>query len=258
MAAPVNFHGYNLRARVIFRLFQFSKKNFNLSLHRCSHKRAVASTMKLYDRDMYWNDKCLPDEAKFEKVLIANRGEIACRIMNTCKRLGIKTVAVHSEADSLAVHTRMADEAICIGPAPTSESYLRMDKILRVVQETGAQAVHPGYGFLSENTVFAARLKEIGVSFVGPNSEAIHAMKDKIESKRIAAKAGVNMIPGYDGAIRDADHCVELANSIGYPVMIKASAGGGGKGMRIAHSDEEARSAFRLSQQEAKSSFGDD
>ncbi|XP_059172705.1 propionyl-CoA carboxylase alpha chain, mitochondrial-like isoform X2 [Physella acuta] len=214
--------------------------------------------MKLYDREMYWNDKFQTDEAKFDKILIANRGEIACRVINTCRRLGIKTVAVHSAADALAVHTRMADESVCIGPAPTSESYLRMDKILKAVQDSGAQAVHPGYGFLSENTVFAARLKEIGVSFVGPNSEAIHAMGDKIESKRIAAKAGVNMIPGYDGAIKDADHCVQLANNIGYPVMIKASAGGGGKGMRIAHNDEEARIAFRLSQQEAKASFGDD
>ncbi|BFZ00362.1 hypothetical protein BsWGS_03400 [Bradybaena similaris] len=214
--------------------------------------------MKLYEREMYWNDKYVPEEAKFDKILIANRGEIACRVINTCRRLGIRTVAVHSDADSLAVHTRMADESVCIGPAPTSQSYLRMDKILKAVQDTGAQAVHPGYGFLSENTVFAAKLKEIGVAFVGPNSESIRAMGDKIESKRIAEKAGVNMIPGYDGAIKDVDHCVQLANDIGYPVMIKASAGGGGKGMRIARSNEEARQAFRLSQEEAKSSFGDD
>uniref|UniRef100_A0A0B7B7K3 Biotin carboxylase n=1 Tax=Arion vulgaris TaxID=1028688 RepID=A0A0B7B7K3_9EUPU len=214
--------------------------------------------MKLYDREMYWNDQYVPEEVKFDKVLIANRGEIACRVINTCRRLGIKTVAVHSDVDSLAVHTRMADEAVCIGPAPTSESYLRIDKILKAVKDTGAQAVHPGYGFLSENTTFAAKLKEINVAFVGPNSESIRAMGDKIESKRIAEKAGVNMIPGYDGAIKDVNHCVELANQIGYPVMIKASAGGGGKGMRIARSDEEARQAFRLSQQEAKSSFGDD
>ncbi|XP_005106150.1 propionyl-CoA carboxylase alpha chain, mitochondrial isoform X2 [Aplysia californica] len=214
--------------------------------------------MKLYDREQYWNDRCMPEETKFDKILIANRGEIACRVIKTCQRLGIKTVAVHSSADSLAVHTRMADEAICIGPAPTSESYLRMDKILEAVKESGAQAVHPGYGFLSENTQFAAELKVLGVSFVGPNSEAIHAMGDKIESKRIAEKAGVNMIPGFDGAITDADHCVKLANDIGYPVMIKASAGGGGKGMRVARSDEDARLAFRLCTQEAKSSFGDD
>ncbi|KAK3788132.1 hypothetical protein RRG08_009678 [Elysia crispata] len=214
--------------------------------------------MKLYDREQYWNDRCKPDEAKFNKVLIANRGEIACRVINTCRRLGIKTVAVHSEADSLAVHTRSADEAICIGPAPSSESYLRMDKILQAIKDTGAEAVHPGYGFLSENTTFAAKLQDMGVAFVGPNSESIKAMGDKIESKRIAEKAGVNLIPGFDGAVRDADHCLELANQIGYPVMIKASAGGGGKGMRIARNDQEARTSFRLCTEEAKSSFGDD
>lgn len=214
--------------------------------------------MKLYDREQYWNDRSLPEEPKFDKILIANRGEIACRVIKTCQRLGIKTVAVHSTADSLAVHTRMADERVCIGPPPTSESYLCMDKILKAVQDTGAQAVHPGYGFLSENTVFAAELAKLGVAFVGPNSEAIHAMGDKIESKRIAEKAKVNMIPGYDGVVQDAEHCVTLANDIGYPVMVKASAGGGGKGMRVANNDEEARLAFRLSSQEALASFGDD
>ncbi|XP_067668543.1 propionyl-CoA carboxylase alpha chain, mitochondrial-like [Haliotis asinina] len=223
----------------------------------CLSRRTLYTTIPL-QRELYWNEKSDPKESKFDKVLIANRGEIACRVINTCRRLGIKTVAVHSDVDSLAVHTRMADEAVCIGPAPTSQSYLNMDVILQAVKDTGAQAVHPGYGFLSENTVFAAKLAEIGVEFVGPNSEAIHAMGDKIESKRIAAKAGVNMIPGHDGVVKDADHCVTLANQIGYPVMIKASAGGGGKGMRVAWNDEETRQAFRLSTQEAQSSFGDD
>ncbi|XP_053403995.1 propionyl-CoA carboxylase alpha chain, mitochondrial-like [Mercenaria mercenaria] len=207
---------------------------------------------------MYWNDRTVEGEPMFDKILIANRGEIACRVIKTCKRLGIKTVAVHSEADSMAVHKRMADEAICIGPAPTNQSYLVMENILQAVKDTGAQAVHPGYGFLSENTVFAAKLSEIGVQFIGPNSEAIRAMGDKIESKRIATAARVNMIPGHDGVVENADHCVQLANEIGYPVMVKASAGGGGKGMRIAWNDKECQEAFRLSSQEAASSFGDD
>ncbi|XP_076453937.1 propionyl-CoA carboxylase alpha chain, mitochondrial-like [Babylonia areolata] len=209
-------------------------------------------------KDMYWNDRGEAQEEKFDKVLIANRGEIACRVIQSCRRQGIKTVAVHSDVDSLAKHARMADEAVCIGKAPTSESYLRMDKILEAVQSTGAQAVHPGYGFLSENTVFAAKLNEIGVEFIGPNSESIHAMGDKIQSKKIATKAKVNMIPGHDGVVENADHCVKLAKEIGYPVMIKASAGGGGKGMRVANTDEEARVAFRLCTEEAKSSFGDE
>ncbi|KAL8582914.1 hypothetical protein ACOMHN_057067 [Nucella lapillus] len=229
------------------------------------------STTKSKLKEMYWNDKSDPNEQKFDKVLIANRGEIACRVIKTCQRLGIKTVAVHSDVDSLALHTRLADEAVCIGKAPTSESYLRMDKILDAVQSTGAQAVHPGYGFLSENTIFAAKLNEIGVEFIGPNSSSIQAMGDKIESKRIATKAQVNMIPGHDGVvedvehcvklakeIEDVEHCVKLAKDIGYPVMIKASAGGGGKGMRVARDEEEARMAFRLCTEEAKSSFGDD
>ncbi|XP_064615052.1 propionyl-CoA carboxylase alpha chain, mitochondrial-like [Liolophura sinensis] len=212
----------------------------------------------LRHEDFYWNDKTQPSESQFDKILIANRGEIACRVINSCKRLGIKTVAVHSDVDSMALHVRSADEAVCIGPAPSSQSYLNMEAILSAVKSTGAQAVHPGYGFLSENTVFAARLAEVGVEFIGPSSSAINAMGDKIESKRIATKAKVNMIPGHDGVVQDAEHCVKLANEIGYPVMIKASAGGGGKGMRIAWNDKEARSAFRLSSQEAKSSFGDD
>ncbi|XP_048746119.1 propionyl-CoA carboxylase alpha chain, mitochondrial-like [Ostrea edulis] len=221
------------------------------------YKRCIYTTAPKL-KNIYWNDKYNDGEEVFEKILIANRGEIACRVIHTCKRLGIKTVAVHSEADSLSLHTRLADEAICVGPPPTSQSYLNMDAILKAVKDTGAQAVHPGYGFLSENTVFAAKLAEIGVEFIGPTSDSIKAMGDKIQSKRIASKAKVNMIPGHDGVVEDADHCVKLANEIGYPVMIKASAGGGGKGMRIAWNDKEARDSYRLSKQEAASSFGDD
>lgn len=223
-------------------------------------KRSLYTTAKLSSlaKGNYWNDLCQENESKFDKILIANRGEIAVRVINTCKRLGIKTVAVHSSIDSMALHVQLADEAVCIGPAPTNQSYLDMDAILNAVKDTKAQAVHPGYGFLSENTVFAAKLAEIGVEFIGPHSGSIQAMGDKIESKRIADKAKVNLIPGFDGEVRDADHCVELANQIGYPVMIKASAGGGGKGMRIANNDKETRDAFRLSTQEAAASFGDD
>uniref|UniRef100_A0A915A7Q6 Propionyl-CoA carboxylase alpha chain, mitochondrial n=3 Tax=Parascaris univalens TaxID=6257 RepID=A0A915A7Q6_PARUN len=211
-----------------------------------------------YDRSLYFLDPIDPNEPKFDKILIANRGEIACRIIKTCRAMGIKTVAVHSDVDSASLHVRLADEAVCVGPAPTSESYLRADRILQAVRDTGAQAVHPGYGFLSENTTFAAQLEEAGAKFIGPNSKAILAMGDKIHSKRIATEARVNMIPGYDGEINDDDECVKVANQIGYPVMIKASAGGGGKGMRIAWNDKEARDGYRLSKQEAKSSFGDD
>ncbi|KHJ97318.1 Carbamoyl-phosphate synthase L chain, ATP binding domain protein [Oesophagostomum dentatum] len=185
-------------------------------------------------------------------------GEIACRVIKTARAMGIKTVAVHSDVDSGSLHVKMADEAVCIGTAPTSESYLRADRILEAVKQTGAQAVHPGYGFLSENTKFAAELEKAGAVFVGPNSKAVLSMGDKIHSKQIAMAAKVNMIPGYDGEIADEDMCVKVANDIGYPVMIKASAGGGGKGLRIAWNDKQAREGFRLSKQEAKSSFGDD
>ncbi|KJH46335.1 putative acetyl-CoA carboxylase, biotin carboxylase subunit [Dictyocaulus viviparus] len=198
------------------------------------------------------------DEPKFDKILIANRGEIACRVIKTARAMGIKTVAVHSDVDSGSLHVKMADEAVCVGGAPTSESYLRADRILEAVKQTGAQAVHPGYGFLSENTKFAAELEKTGAVFIGPNSKAILDMGDKIHSKKIATAAKVNMIPGFDGEINDEDMCVKVANDIGYPVMIKASAGGGGKGMRIAWNDKEARDGYRLSKQEAKSSFGDD
>jgi propionyl-CoA carboxylase alpha chain len=197
-------------------------------------------------------------EKLFDKVLVANRGEIACRVMRTCKRLGIKTVAVYSEADSQATHVRMADEAICVGPAPSSQSYLRVDHIMEAVKSTKAQAVHPGYGFLSENEAFAKALEEHGAVFVGPPSSAIRAMGDKIESKKLAKAARVSTIPGYLGEVHNDEEVLKIAHEIGYPVMIKASAGGGGKGMRIAWNDEEAISGFHLSKAEAKSSFGDD
>ncbi|CAP34639.1 Protein CBR-PCCA-1 [Caenorhabditis briggsae] len=198
------------------------------------------------------------NEPKFDKILIANRGEIACRVIKTAKAMGIKTVAVHSDVDSNSLHVKMADEAICVGEAPTAKSYLRVDRILQAVEDTGAQAVHPGYGFLSENTKFAAELEKAGAKFIGPNSKAILDMGDKIHSKKIATAARVSMIPGYDGEIPEEDFCVKVSREIGYPVMIKASAGGGGKGMRVAWNDKQAREGYRLSKQEAASSFGDD
>ncbi|XP_061291293.1 propionyl-CoA carboxylase alpha chain, mitochondrial isoform X2 [Bos javanicus] len=198
------------------------------------------------------------NEKTFDKILIANRGEIACRVIKTCKKMGIKTVAIHSDVDASSVHVKMADEAVCVGPAPTSKSYLNMNAIMDAVRSTRAQAVHPGYGFLSENKEFAKRLAAEDVIFIGPDTHAIQAMGDKIESKLLAKKAKVNTIPGFDGVVKDADEAVRIAREIGYPVMIKASAGGGGKGMRIAWDDEETRDGFRFSSQEAASSFGDD
>ncbi|APO69858.1 propionyl-CoA carboxylase subunit alpha 2 (plasmid) [Rhizobium gallicum] len=192
------------------------------------------------------------------KILIANRGEIACRVIKTAKRLGIATVAAYSDADRDAMHVKMADEAMHIGPAPSAQSYLVIDKIIEAIKRTGADAVHPGYGFLSENRAFAERLQQEGVTFIGPPVGAIEAMGDKITSKKIAAEAGVSTVPGYMGLIADADEAVKISNDIGYPVMIKASAGGGGKGMRIAWNEAEAREGFQSSKNEAKSSFGDD
>jgi propionyl-CoA carboxylase alpha subunit len=194
----------------------------------------------------------------FKKILIANRGEIACRIIKTATRLGIKTVAVYSEADRDGLHVRMADEAVPIGPAPAAQSYLLIDKIVEACRQTAAQAVHPGYGFLSEREAFAVALARAGIVFIGPNPKAIAAMGDKIESKRAAARAKVSTVPGYLGEIADAKHAVRIAAEIGYPVMIKASAGGGGKGMRVAYSAKETEEGFQLARSEAKSSFGDD
>jgi propionyl-CoA carboxylase alpha chain len=194
----------------------------------------------------------------FKKMLIANRGEIACRVIKTARRMGIATVAVYSDADRDAVHVAMADEAVAIGPAPAAESYLVIDKIIAACQQTGAEAVHPGYGFLSEREAFAQALKDNGITFIGPNPHAIAAMGDKIESKKAAAAAGVSTVPGYLGVIEDAAHATRIADEIGYPVMLKASAGGGGKGMRIAWSASEVEEGFERSRSEAKSSFGDD
>jgi len=194
----------------------------------------------------------------FKKILIANRGEIACRVIKTARKMGITTVAIYSDADANALHVQMADEAIHIGPPPANQSYIVIDKVMAAIKESGAEAVHPGYGFLSENAKFAEALEEAGVAFVGPPKGAIEKMGDKITSKKIAKEAGVSTVPGYMGLIEDADEAVKISNDIGYPVMLKASAGGGGKGMRIAWNDAEAREGFQSSKNEAANSFGDD
>lgn len=196
--------------------------------------------------------------ALFKKILIANRGEIACRIVRTARRMGIATVAVYSEADRDALHVEMADEAVAIGPGPAAQSYLVIDNIVEACRATGAEAVHPGYGFLSERTAFAEALRAAGITFIGPNPRAIAAMGDKIESKRFARAAGVSTVPGNLDVIRDPVHAAAIAEGIGYPVMIKASAGGGGKGMRIAYSSAEVADGFARASSEAAASFGDD
>ncbi len=194
----------------------------------------------------------------FEKILIANRGEIACRVIKTARKMGIKTVAIYSDADKQALHVQMADESVRIGPPPANQSYIVIDNVMDAIRKTGAQAVHPGYGFLSENSKFAEALEAEGVSFIGPGKRAIEAMGDKITSKKIAQDADVSTVPGYMGLIEDANEAVKISNQIGYPVMIKASAGGGGKGMRVAWNDTEAREGFQSSKNEAANSFGDD
>jgi propionyl-CoA carboxylase alpha chain len=194
----------------------------------------------------------------FSKILIANRGEIACRVIKTARKMGIKTVAVYSDADRDALHVSMADEAVHIGPAASAQSYLVIDKIVDACKQTGAQAVHPGYGFLSEKREFQEALAKAGIAFIGPDAHAIFAMGDKIESKKLAREANVNTVPGHLGVIKDADEAVKIAKEIGYPVMIKASAGGGGKGMRLAWNDAEAHEGFISATNEAKSSFADD
>src|SRR6476661_5604537 len=194
----------------------------------------------------------------FSKILIANRGEIACRVIRTARRMGIKTVAVYSDADARAVHVEMADEAVRLGPPPAGESYLRADKIIEACKATGAQAVHPGYGFLSERASFVEALEAEGIAFIGPPASAIAAMGDKIESKKLAKAAGVNVVPGFVGEIADTEHAVRIAGEIGYPVMMKASAGGGGKGMRLAYSEQDVRKGFEATKREGLSSFGDD
>ncbi len=194
----------------------------------------------------------------FTKILIANRGEIACRVIATARKMGIQTVAVYSEADKEARHVRLADEAVLLGPAPSRESYLVADKIIAAAKQTGAQAIHPGYGFLSENEAFAERCEKEGIAFIGPKAHSIAAMGDKIASKKLANEAKVNTIPGYNDPIANAEAAVEIAKGIGYPVMIKASAGGGGKGLRVAFNDKEALEGFTACQNEARNSFGDD
>jgi propionyl-CoA carboxylase alpha chain len=194
----------------------------------------------------------------FKKILIANRGEIACRVIKTARKMGIATVAIYSDADAQSLHVQMADEAVHIGPPPANQSYIVIDKVMDAIRQTGAEAVHPGYGFLSENKLFAERLEAEGVAFIGPPAGAIESMGDKITSKKIAQEADVSTVPGYMGLIEDAEDAVKISNQVGYPVMIKASAGGGGKGMRIAWNDTEAREGFQSSKNEAANSFGDD
>ena len=194
----------------------------------------------------------------FKKILIANRGEIACRVIRTAKKMGIATVAVYSDADARSPHVEMADEAVRLGPPPASESYLLADAIIAACKATGADAVHPGYGFLSERTSFAQALKDAGIAFIGPPVNAIAAMGDKIESKKLAKEAGVNVVPGFLGEIADTDEAVKIAGDIGYPVMMKASAGGGGKGMRLAYSEQDVREGFEATKREGLASFGDD
>ena len=194
----------------------------------------------------------------FKKILIANRGEIACRVIKSARKMGIKTVAIYSDADAQALHVQMADEAVHIGPPPANQSYIVIDKVMDAIKQTGAEAVHPGYGFLSENSKFAEALEAAGVAFIGPPVGAIEAMGDKITSKKIAQEAKVSTVPGHMGLIEDAEEAVKISTDIGYPVMIKASAGGGGKGMRIAWNDDEAREGFQSSKNEAANSFGDD
>ena len=194
----------------------------------------------------------------FKKILIANRGEIACRVIRTAKKMGIKTVAVYSDADDGALHAKMADEAVHIGKSPSNESYLVQENILKAIKDTGAEAVHPGYGFLSENASFCENLKKNNIAFIGPDIRAIDEMGDKIRSKKIAKDAGVSTVPGHPDPVYDVDEAVKIAKDVGYPVMLKASAGGGGKGMRLAYTDDEVRSGLVSAMNEAKSSFGDD
>ena len=194
----------------------------------------------------------------FKKILVANRGEIACRVIKTARRMGINTVAVYSEADKHARHVDLADEAVLIGPPPSKDSYLMMDRIIAACKQTGAEAVHPGYGFLSENATFARRVEEEGIVFIGPKHTSIASMGDKIASKKLASEAKVNTIPGHNAAIESADKAVDIARRVGYPIMIKASAGGGGKGLRVAFNDQEAHEGFTSCQNEARNAFGDD
>jgi len=215
-------------------------------------RRSMGSTNKVEFQ------KSVSTDRPFEKILIANRGEIACRIIRTCRKMGIRTVAIHSEADAHGLFVHQADESVCIGPPPTGQSYLQIERIVNAAKMTGAQAVHPGFGFLSENNMFAAALENEKIVFIGPRSHSISIMGDKISSKNAARKAGVSVIPGDSRIIKDVEECKMVAKTLGYPVMVKATAGGGGKGMRIAWSDNDCEVAFRLATNEAVASFGDD
>ncbi len=221
----------------------------------CSNYSTTASTMHSASTVSFDSNNSSPP---FQKILIANRGEIARRIIKTCHKLNIQTVAIYSTADSKSPHVQEADEAVCVGPTASSESYLNVDNVSHAIKQTNADAIHPGYGFLSENAHFCKVVEELGVKFIGPNSDAIIAMGDKITSKQIAKNANVNIIPGYDGFVTSQSHAVEIANSIGYPVMIKATSGGGGKGMRICYTDDQVKEGFVLSTAEAKSFFNDE
>ncbi|MGL4311169.1 MAG: acetyl-CoA carboxylase biotin carboxylase subunit [Paracoccaceae bacterium] len=194
----------------------------------------------------------------FEKILIANRGEIALRVIRAAREMGIKSVAVHSTADSDAMHVRMADESVCIGPAPSSESYLSVSAIISAAEITGAEAIHPGYGFLSENATFAQALEDHGITFIGPTAEHIRIMGDKITAKETAKSLGIPVVPGSDGGVPDVETALKVAKQIGYPVIIKATAGGGGRGMKVAHDPETLEVAFRTARSEAKAAFGND
>ena len=207
--------------------------------------RLISSWRRNFSTQVDKADKKPP----FEKILIANRGEIACRVAKTARKMGIKTVAIYSVPDARALHVQMCDEAYCVGPAASTESYLNIEKIIEIMKLSGAQAVHPGYGFLSENAKFAQRLEAEGLVFIGPNIFAIQSMGDKIESKQLAINAGVNTIPGQLGLIETEQDAIRVSKEIGYPVMIKASAGGGGKGMRVAYTDSEAAEGFRFTPQ---------
>ncbi|CAJ1930805.1 unnamed protein product [Cylindrotheca closterium] len=206
----------------------------------------------------YWTSRFFSTEPPFSKVLVSNRGEICQRVFRTCKELGVKTVAIYSTADSKAPFVKAADEAVCVGPAAAGKSYLNVERVLQVIRDTGADAVHPGYGFLSENANFCQSIESEGVAWLGPPVSAIQDMGDKIRSKEIAEAAGVSIIPGYDGTIDSIDQCVEVSNQIGYPVLVKAAAGGGGKGMRTCYNDQEVREAYPMAKSEAKQFFSDD
>ncbi|KAI8817405.1 carbamoyl-phosphate synthase L chain, ATP binding domain-containing protein [Fimicolochytrium jonesii] len=249
MLGQLQFRSAAATAKALHGLSQAQRTQSAVAATACSAQRATGRRAVATSTDY---------GKTFDKILIANRGEIACRVIKTAKKMGIKTVAIYSEADANSLHVRLADEAVFVGPPPTSKSYLNIPNILGAIKQTGAQAVHPGYGFLSENSQFVKALDGVGATFIGPNESAMAAMGDKIQSKIIAHEAKVNTIPGFNGVVKDAEHAVEISRSIGYPVMIKASAGGGGKGMRIAWNDNEARDAFKISSSEALSSFGDD